>query len=66
MKGSLIISLNDPRKNEYNQTLYMAKDLFAKKDDDIISLEDFVYWCKAFARAYGWSEKLIEDAFRIY
>lgn len=68
MTGSLAISLNDPRKRGYNQTLYVAKDLFVKDNDndDIIDVEDFVSFCKSFARAYGWSEATVEYAFKTY
>ena len=60
---SITPDVND-RESEYNESTELVYDLFLEDvDDEIIPIEKYVTYCKNFARAVGFSEKTIEEAF---
>lgn len=49
--------------DEFNQSCEMKKFWYAKEEDEIMSLEDYYYHCRAFALAMGYAEKTVEEWF---
>lgn len=48
----------------YNTSCIMEKSWYgANESGDIISIEDYYYFCRRFAAAAGWTEETINDWF---
>lgn len=62
-EGTITIYIVDERKDDWNQSVSFSKDLFYDEDDDVISFENYIDFCRSFALAFGWSESLIREAF---
>ena len=63
-KNYIIFELVDyTNLDEFNQSCEMKKFWYAREEDEIMSLEDYYYYCRAFALAMGYAEKTVEEWF---
>ena len=62
--GTMEFNLKDYREIKCNESVNLSYDLYVEDtEDDVIDIGIFVDYCMAFARAIGFHEKTIYEAF---
>ena len=64
--GSFEIWLRDDRDSEYNESIDCTWQLYGEEEDEILSIEDYHYYCKRFALAMGFAEEAVDEWFGKY
>lgn len=62
-QGRISIEITDYTESKENRSLTLSKDIYFDKDDDPISFDDYVEFCRSFAVAFGWSESPVREIF---
>ena len=62
-QGRISIDITDYTESKENHSLTLSKDIYFDKNDDPISFDDYVEFCRSFAVAFGWSESLVKEIF---
>ena len=62
--GTLHFWLDDDREFEYNESTDLSYELYLEyEDDEILEIDKFVDYCMLFAKAMGFAESTVEEAF---
>lgn len=62
--GTLHFWLDDDREVEYNESIDLSYGLYLEdEDDEILEIGKFVDYCMLFAKAMGFAEQTVEEAF---
>ena len=62
--GTLHFWLDDDREIKYNESTDLSYELYLEdEDDEILEIDDLVDYCINFAKAMGFAEATIEEAF---
>lgn len=62
-QGRISIEITDYTESKCNYSLTLSKDIYFEKNDDPISFDDYIEFCRSFAVAFGWSESLVRKIF---
>ena len=61
--GELRFCLDDYRDDMFNNSVDCTFSLYGNNMSELVSIEDFYYYCIRMARAIGWTNSTIEDWF---
>ena len=62
--GALHFWLDDDRETEYNESIDLSYELYLEdEDDEILEIGRLVDYCMLFAKAMGFAEQTVEEAF---
>jgi hypothetical protein len=64
--GSIEFWLRDDRDSEYNESVDCTWQLYGDEEDEILSIENYHYYCKRFALAMGFAEDTVNEWFGKY
>lgn len=65
-RGVLDITFYDDREDEWNCSMSLSKDIYYKEDGEALEIDKFYDACVGFLRAYGYSDKFIDENFGPY
>lgn len=64
--GTLHFWLDDDREIKYNESIDLSYELYLEdEDDEILEIDTLVDYCMNFAKAMGFAEATVEEAFGI-
>lgn len=62
--GTIHFWIDDDRESIYNQSIDLSYALCVEdEEDDIVEIDNLVDYCMSFAKAFGFSESTVEEAF---
>ena len=61
--GELQFWLSDYREDKFNESVNCTFDIWKDKEDEILSIGEYWYYCRRFAAAMGFSEIVIDEWF---
>ena len=62
--GTLHFWLDDDRETKYNESTDLSYELYLEdEDDEILEIDRLVDYCMNFAKAMGFAERTVEEAF---
>lgn len=62
--GTLHFWLDDGRETKYNESIDLSYELYLEdEDDEILEIDVLVDYCINFAKAMGFTEATVEEAF---
>ena len=64
--GPIEFWLRDDRDSEYNESVDCTWQLYGDEEDEILSIENYHYYCKRFALAMGFAEDTVNEWFGKY
>ena len=64
--GRLEFNLTDYRETEFNESVELSYELWREEGSELLSIEDYHYFCTNFAKAMGFAQKTIDEWFGDY
>lgn len=62
--GTIHFWIDDDRESIYNQSIDLSYSLYSEDgEDDIVEINTLVDYCMNFAKAMGFAEQTVEEAF---
>lgn len=62
--GTIHFWIDDDRESIYNQSIDLSYSLYSEdEEDDIVEINTLVDYCMNFAKAIGFTEATVEEAF---
>ena len=61
--GEMRFCLDDYRPQEFNESVDCTFGIWGDEDTDVMSIENYHYFCKRFALAVSYTDKTVEEYF---